>query len=613
MVVEEEILPYLQWLLQGEGASFADGQGAIVRFAIIALTLFVVSLLGGFVVSLVRHGPVKAGEIAYKTLVGGVGDLFKLSPRRIGALAMLATKESLRRRVLVALIVYALILLFAGWFLQTNNLQPARLYLSFVLTATNYLVLMLALLLAAFSLPGDLKSKTIYTIVTKPVRPIDIVLGRMLGFTLVGTMLLAIMGVGSWVFVNGSLAHTHTSDLDSMKSIRGDDGKSQGSEGLTSFDAYHKHELLLGPDGSGDALAANGHTHAVTSQGGDTLIGNAEGYIRARVPQYGKLRFLDRKGVEVAKGISVGAEWSYRSYIQGATQAAAIWTFSGVDESSLQQYEDGGGKYLPVELIVRVYRSYKGDIEAAIQGSIQLRNPETGVKSNIKVFGAKDAMVDSFDFANEQLDSDQNEITILDDLISSDGRIEVIVQALDRSMYFGFAQADSFLRLPEGSPLGNFVKGHLAIWMQMVMVIAVAVTASTVLNGPISMIFTVSFILLGFFRGFFVKVALGESYGGGPVESFVRMITQMNQMTPMERSPAVTAMKGVDGVLTGGMQAISYVLPDFATLLGRVNYVADGFSIPTDAIARDLTVCLAYVVGLAVAGYFFLRTREVAK
>ena len=40
------------------------------------------------------------------------------SPRRVWAIARLAIKESFRRRVIVALVVFFLILLFAGWFLQ---------------------------------------------------------------------------------------------------------------------------------------------------------------------------------------------------------------------------------------------------------------------------------------------------------------------------------------------------------------------------------------------------------------------------------------------------------------------------------------------------------------
>ena len=35
------------------------------------------------------------------------------------------------------------------------------------------------------------------------------------------------------------------------------------------------------------------------------------------------------------------------------------------------------------------------------------------------------------------------------------------------------------------------------------------------------MLFTVSFITLGFFRQFFVDVATGKQVGGGPIESLV--------------------------------------------------------------------------------------------
>ena len=613
MVVEEEVLPYLQWLLRGTSETLAEGGGALVFFAIIVLTLFVLTLVGGFLVSLVRYGPTKAGENAYRTLVGGFYDLTHLSFRRVRALASLAVKESLRRRVLVALAVFGLILLFASWYLKTNNTEPARLYLSFVLTATSYLILMLSLLLSAFSLPGDFKSKTIYTIVTKPVRAGDIVLGRILGFTAIGTLLLAIMALGSWFFVNGSLAHTHEVDVASLETLRGADGESIGQQGRTTLNAFHRHTLSVDGDSLGGTDPAHSHSHAMDADAGELAVGPAEGYLRARVPKRGKLRFRDRKGVDVERGISVGSEWAYRSFIQGATQAASVWTFTDLDESNLVEYAEGEGKYLPVELIVRVYRSYMGEIEQAIQGSIQLRNPETGLKTTLRVFSAKDFLIDSFQFANEQTDTDQNAITILDDLVSENGEIEVIVQCLDRGQYFGFAQADCFLKLPEGSPLWNFVKGYLSIWMQMVIVISVAVTASTFLSGPIAMIFTVSFIILGFFRQFFVDIALGDSFGGGPIESLVRLVTQMNVVSPFDPSPAVGAMQGADAVLMKMMEAVSYILPDFSTFLGRVNYVAEGFSIPTDAMLRDLTVCLAYVIGMTIAGYFCLRTREVAR
>ena len=84
-------------------------------------------------------------------------ELFRTSPRRVWAIARLAIKESIRRRVIVALVVYVVILLFASWFLQTDYREPGKLFFSFVLTATTYLVLLIALLLSAFSLPNDFK------------------------------------------------------------------------------------------------------------------------------------------------------------------------------------------------------------------------------------------------------------------------------------------------------------------------------------------------------------------------------------------------------------------------------------------------------------------------
>ena len=41
----------------------------------------------------------------------------------------------------------------------------------------------------------------------------------------------------------------------------------------------------------------------------------------ARVPVYGKLRFLDRDGQPAEKGINVGDEWTYRSFISGGSLA----------------------------------------------------------------------------------------------------------------------------------------------------------------------------------------------------------------------------------------------------------------------------------------------------
>ncbi len=617
MVLEQEPLPFLTWLL---GYPWADAnavlQSAAVRFALTGFVLAILALLVGFLVALVRHGPMKAGDITYHVVVNGFKELFKTSPRRVWAIARLAIKESVRRRVVVALAVYIIILLFAGWFLQTGYREPGKLFFSVVLTATTYLVLMIALLVSAFSLPNDFKSKTIYTVVTKPVRAGDIVLGRILGFTIVGTVLLSIMAACSGVFVWRMLDHTHAINLETLENIYDANGKVVGKKGRTTTNMQHSHEVEIYPDGTGIAQSTNEHEHTITTKkrGSETVyeVSGPQGLLRARVPYYGKLRYLDRKGVEAPKGISVGSEWTYRSFIEGGTPAAAIWTFSGINESSFRK-DDNGAQMLPLELVVRVFRTFKGNIEKGIQGVVQLQNPDNkAIKSEPWTFMAKDSSINTFDWSRKLNDAEQKPIDLLNDLVSKDGKIDVVVQCLDRAQYYGFAQPDCYIRLPDGSPLWNFIKAQISIWIQMVLVIAIGVTCSTLVNVPVAMLFTISFITLGFFRQFFIDVAVGKQVGGGPVEALYRLVTQMNEVSPLPESLGTHLIQSIDSVLKIAMQSLALVLPDFSSF-STVNYVAYGYNIPMNQLTQDLIVCGAYLIGLCIIGYFFLRTREVAK
>ena len=608
MVLEHEILPYLQWLLGGEG----NALGALPRFCLVMIGLALLALVGGYVFAAARHGMLGGGDLVFQTVSSGFREMLELSPRRVWALASLAMKEAWRRRVIVALVVFFLILLFASWFLKTDNQNPAELYISFVSTATTYLVLGIALLLSAFSLPNDFKTKTIFTIVTKPVRAGEIILGRIIGFTIVCTALLVVMALCSYVFVNRSLDHEHRVEENSLTRDESG-GQLLGYKGRTSLDAYHRHDVLLDAEGEGStadglgALRNFGHSHSIEVHGDGHQVLHAEGIMQARVPRWGRLRFLDRQGVEKERGINVGNEWTYRSFIEGNSQAAAIWLFDDIDES-LASTEGG----LEVGLIVEVFRTYKGIVGQAIGGAFQVRNPETGVKSGLIFFDALDDKILDIKIARKLTSTDNVDLDLFQDLVSKNGKLEIVVQCMPRSQYFGFAQPDCYLRLPDASPAWNYVKVYLSIWVQMVIVTSIGVAASALLSGPVAMMFTVSFIVLGFFRDFFVEVATGVSYGGGPVESLFRLVTQMNVVSPLEPSASTSLIKVVDAGLQGLMWSVAQVLPDFSAF-STVGFAASGFDVPIDRVLQDLTTCLAYVIGLAVIGYFLLRTREVAK
>lgn len=608
MVLEREILPYLQWLLEGD----KNTQGALPHFLLVALGIGLFALLIGYLISAARYGLLGGGDNVYRIISSSFKEFTETSPRRIWALAKLAIKEAIQRRVVIALVVFAIVLMFASWFLKTDHQDPAKLFISFVLTATTYLLLGIALLISTFSLPSDFKTKTIYTIVTKPVRSGEIILGRIIGFSIVGTLLLIVMAICSYVFVDRSLSHTHRIDEKSLKNVTDSSGELIGYDGITSQDQHHRHDIELDADGNGITKSNYGHYHYVDSKNGQYVVSSAEGYMRARVPQWGKLRFIDRQGLAKERGISVGNEWAYRSFIDGSTQAAAIWTFDDIPEpngkSSTAELEEG----LPIGLIVRVFRTHKGIIGQQISGTIQVRNPDTDLRSDAMHFLAVDAKVDERLIPRKLISTDGNEYDLYEDFVSEDGKLEIWVQCLERGQYFGFAKADCYIRRPDGSPYWNFIKVCLSIWVQMVIVISIGVAASALVSGPVAMLLTVSFIILGFFREFFVGVATGSEYGGGPVESLVRIVTHKNVMVKLDPGAGTSIIKGIDFIFEKFMYSVAQLLPDFSAF-STVNFAAYGYNLPNDRVWQDLTTCLAYVIGLALIGYFLLRTREVAK
>jgi hypothetical protein len=613
MVLENPVPPFVQWFIGDLSRLSAWGAGPIFVATLLTLALLAVAI--GLLVSIVMYGPAKGGERVYAVVRNGLGEMFYWSPRRVGAVARLAVQEALRKRVLVAIIVFIILLLFARWFLQSED-DPAKIYFSFVLTATAYLGVFIGLLLSVFSLPDDFKSKTIYTIVTKPVRAGDIVLGRIIGFSLVGTALLLLMGTASYVFVWRSLDHTHQLDTTEMQEVRDANGEVLATiPRYTTSDNGHRHEIVVGDDGGLIATFAQGHEHQVLGDLDDLSISAPLSTMRARVPLYGEITFRDPNGNQVARGVSVGKEWKYRSFIQGGTQAAAIWKFENVDESLLVPDKRGTTKLLPIELIVRVFRTYKADIVTPIQGSIQLRNPVTQLKSRIEFFSARDAQIDSHYYPLNLTDADNNPIELFGDLVTKDGSVEVIVQCVDRAQYFGFAMADCFVRRPDASPLVNFAKAIISIWVQMVIVISLAVAASALLSGPIALLLTSSLVLLGYYKDYFLDIARGDADGGGPIEALVRLVTHMNLTSPFPNEQdriEVQIMKGVDKVIGFAMERVAGILPDFTQFNGS-SYVASGFDIPWMLVVQQLLTCLAFVVGAAVIGYFFLRNREVAR
>lgn len=661
MIIEKEILPFFDWLL-GPGAVDVT-QGALFVWLAAIATLLVVAVVLGLLVTIVRHGfggfPRAFASGARRAFENVVGFSF----RRSWAIARLVIKESIRRRVLLVFLLFVVVLLFAGWYIDPNSKEPAKVYLTFVLSASAILILLLSLFLSSFSLPTDFKEKTIYTVVTKPVRSSELIFGRVLGVGLVGTVLLFCMGAASYLFVTSGLQHSHIllkEDLQAVE-VEGESGadadnpKRVVQRGETQLNNGHKHPVAIHADGTISVESVNGHTHQIelitTGDKSRYIVHNEQGTMEARVPLYGRLGFRGKDGLDTDKGINVGHEWEYRSYVGGNSrfsdspnEEAAIFVFDNLKESQFPKERFPHG--VPVEMSLGVFRTHKGDIEKHVTCSLALRNPKTGLRVEVLTFPTEEFITKTvvvpwtFDgtpqlIQRKGVDKDQRyyarpsdetitseqelaqfttrrEFDFYKDFVA-DGQVEIWLQCVDNMQYIGVARADLYLRADEHSVAMNFVKGYFGIWMEMIVITLFGVLFSTFLSGPVAMISTVGVMIAGFSKAFMIEIGLNKVLGGGPFESLYRLLIQQNMVVDLPNTFSTTFIKSSDYVFGFFMRLCGQAIPSLSDYEIYQKAVVHGFDIPGAWLLNHGVMTLSFALPVFLVAYLILSNREVAK
>jgi hypothetical protein len=615
-MVVEDFSKFSEWLL-----------ASLPAFGLIILAAIVLGVFFGFLIASFRHGPFEAFYIVATVIAQAIPDFLFTSPRRVFAIARLAIKEALRRKViLVTFGIFAASLLFGGWFMNSGSDHPDQIYVNFVLWGTQMLVLLMAMLISAFSLPDDIKNKTIFTVVTKPVRPTEIVLGRIVGFGLLGTALLTLMGVISFFFVWRGLSHTHmivgdTQTLASFADVPLDKrslitGKRISDnavmEASTNNVSGHSHRIELIHDirDVGDpepeiksniidtktmddgrtlyrrvvCVPVGGHTHRVFVDGeGESArisLGPAVGYFRARVPIYAeKLTFFDRQGNVKERGFNVGKERNYRGYVDGGnamTRSSLSKALFEFDEFSLDQF--GDKDILPLEMTLGVFRTYKGDVEKRVTGGIQFESvPELADIDNKIVSEVIDFETNEYNvqvlpiprkIIGKEIQPDgklvgKGEYDLFEDFAGENGKIRLSLTCRDFNQYLGAAKADIYFRANDQVYWWNFTKGYIGIWFQMMIIIAMGVAFSTFLSAPITMLGTSVMIIVGFFTTFIREMTDVEHAGGGPIESLIRVVTQKNMILDLDTGILTTVVEQLDKLIIAMMSSLTYLAPNF--------------------------------------------------
>ena len=663
-MVLENFPTFSEWFLPG-----------LILFGGIVLAAILLGLFVGYVVASFRHGPFEAFYTVAQVVGEAVPDFLGTSPRRVFAMARLAVKEALRRKVvLVAFAIFAILLLFGQWFMGGTE-NPEKRFMNTIMFGTQMLTLLTVTLISAFSLPEDIKNKTIYTIVTKPVRATEIIIGRILGFGFLGTLLLAVMGLISFFFVSRNLDHTHlivgdTQTLASFVEIAPgtEISKTYGKrvspnavmEGETNTELGHKHHLEVlefttdvdddpvlkesdvvsvekRDDGSTVyrrlvCQPVGGHTHQVIVSGtgpdAKITLGPAIGYFRARIPVYAdSIRFLDKQGQPSSSGDNVGKESSYRGFIDGGTAgkrttlSRAIFRYSDFTPSRFSSPD-----VIPLEMTLGVFRTYKGDMQKRVIGGLQFEsvpdNPEVENRfiSELTYFETNEYQLQVRPISRKVIGRmvapdgslvEEGEYDLFDDF-AANGKLDLSLSCRDYNQYLGVARADFYFRASDDVYWWNYLKGYIGIWCQMMIIIAMAVAFSTFLGSPIVMLGVLVMMIVGFFTPFIRSLTDVDHEGGGPIESFIRIVTQQNMVIDLETGAASTLISESDKFLSQRLSDLTYLAPNFKQL-NFSEFLTYGYSIDNQRIVVALAITLAFCIGLTLLGYFSLKTREIAK
>jgi hypothetical protein len=275
-----------------------------------------------------------------------------------------------------------------------------------------------------------------------------------------------------------------------------------------------------------------------------------------------------------------------------------------------------------------VFRTYKANIEKRVIGSIQFESVPADPNTT-PIFRSEVSMVETEDYnvqtipvprklVGKQIAPDgtilkEGEFDLFTDFAADkEQRLKMILRCEDRNQYLGLARGDVYFRASDDLYWRNFIKGYIGIWCQLVVVVTMGVAFSTFLSAPVGIILSIVVILFGFISEFVRTMAQPDVSGGGPIESFWRLITQKNMEVELEPGLQRTLMEQGDTFLINALYYLTFLAPDFKRL-NFSSFLTYGYSVDANRLGVALAISIGFCIWVSILGYFCLKTREIAK
>ncbi|MCZ2343855.1 MAG: hypothetical protein LC104_18960 [Bacteroidales bacterium] len=552
----------------------------------------------------------------------GIGQPFAASLarirfRRIWALTILGFKEAVRSRLFWVFLFFLIPVLFpTHWFYPGKAEDQLRTTIGVTGFVSMVLLLLSAGLLAAFSIPNDIKNQNIYTVLTKPVERFEIVLGRFFGYGFLLSIALVGMTTIGWLFIFSTKV---------------------------------------------DESAAS------------------ESYL-ARDPVRGTLEFRSRRELrgERFEGTNVGREFDYRRYIAGdpSSSQRAVWHYASVP-SSLGKNGDSvpceftfdifrmtkGEENRGVDMTIRVVtwqtpqipprdqgdgtwrwadparqKAYEDDLKKAVEeAGFAGQNPAAvvaGARPGTPAWKVVNDLAKKYgyyEFAGKEVFDYQFSKIAVPSGIFENARegyppklgeneptppmVSVFVNCTTRGQMVGMAEGDLYFLRSEPVPshwafAQNYFKSAFGLWCRMMLVIGLAVTCSTYFAGVIGFLITAALYLGGYFSEHIADVAKG-SYLGGPFKAMNQLLEAKAPTAQMGDTPVEKAALTLDTGFSWLVRRVINLIPDIDAFTWT-SFLSEGFNIPPAYLLMNLAVLVGYLLPWFILAFYLMRSREVA-
>jgi len=605
---------------------------------IAALVLFV--MLG---IALVSLGP-RGFMAVLRQLYEGIRDVSELSWRRIWALATLTIREAIRRKALLVFVIFGVLFMFGSWFLtsasEKADIQIER-HVVFVFTAVSWLVLPVVLMLACWGIPEDIKARSLHTVVTKPARRVEVVLGRMLGFALVATVIVAVMGTVGFVWIDRQIPRSIHDRLVCKVPVYGrlsflDRQGEPTKSGINVGDVWTFRSYIEGStkataiwdfDHIGDSALKTPTDLGVESQAVDETLARdlklapGQGVVITKVLPGSPVESLGLRPHDVILAFN-GQDVGRPSDLAGIVKDLKVgqtYPLTYTRDGKPLAVQVPWLEYLALQTGFESFRTHKGLMSSGLLCQLTLVNPDTKLRVPLPPFEVAEYRGDGnqtpIPRTISYYDSEKREnksADLLTDVVSN-GVLRVEARCLNQEQFLGMARPDLFVRMADRPFYVGFFKALSGVWLEAIVVVMIGVAVSCFLKGPIATLLTFSILIVGQgFRELVDKIVTGQQLGGGPMESIYRMVTHMNQTVDMELSKPVTnAIKLCDQGVENGLWLVQQTFPNL-TYFGMSSYVAKGFDVDfRAAILPAIAVTLAYLIPCVLLGYYALKLREL--